>query len=886
MAAMASSRGVPSAASRLARDPSRLITVLLLAAVAATAPLLRQAIESGVLGTLSSNWRGAYDLLVLAEEREATPLLDAEGRELADPNFGNISADVIPNDLVERVAAAPGVEVSAPLGLVGRWANTMDWAFLSIPVSVFDGEPAQTFRIGWQVLGDDGLTPRLVQDSTDMLSIDMSGWDGSSEGLLGDVGIAVTSEVAGDGALADGLLTISWRPVPVAASTVFAVDPVAERELLGPESGEFLQPLIDAEALWNSRDRAVSAQSVAALDPGDPLRALLSATPEAAGPLSGMYGQTNPLTPYLRNSNAYPPMHLVATIDRLSEGQWSVIGTSEIDLAQARRPFAAASLRLTWPGSDATFPTYFTPADLATGVGSLELATAIPQDESENLSDAVVHLAAMPQGFVRPVPNAAQLPLDGAGLGQEQTYRQAGPATARLGTRMSSGAAPIEVGTYTPSAITVMRDGAAYVPLGAYDPARVRVGDNVLTPTLHGLGLAAQPSSALVSLEGARAFGVEDPVTAIRVRVAGISGYGPDALAKIAEVASDIEDLGLRVLVVAGSSPQDVGVWMTDYAFGTMDSGQPQRVADLGWAQVPFATLGVAAGVEHQVVGLASRLSGAATVIAGASLIAVAVLGLRTRRSGAQVLRASGWTRTQALRWYGSVDGVGLAIVLVGAGVGVGLTADWVPAAIALGGAAAASLLVLAIPLRMTSRTPRNRGATRLVGLGPVAVGVRSLRMGIATTVVRGVALAVVVCAVALGVGLVVGTTQGMRTTVLGAIAGNAVLALMVVTLALGAGCGLVLAWVTGALVRERGERRDRVLTHLCAWPRSWVRRTRAVGLVAVLLVGVLASAGVLVLTEAGVPREGRTLVPIVAAVSWLILTGVGAWTELGRRRQ
>lgn len=157
------------------------LCALTLVAVAVTDKLWNESLRRGV----DENWRGAYDLLVTAESPDA-PILDHFGRALVDPNFGNVTASPVPLVVLDRIREVPGVDVAAPIGFLGRWGSTLDWAMLEVPVEVLKAADVHQLRIGWKVWTDDGLGQRKVQDEVIELRIDASEWDGVSTGRLQD----------------------------------------------------------------------------------------------------------------------------------------------------------------------------------------------------------------------------------------------------------------------------------------------------------------------------------------------------------------------------------------------------------------------------------------------------------------------------------------------------------------------------------------------------------------------------------------------------------------------------------------------------------------------------------------------------------------------------
>lgn len=168
------------------------LCALTVVAVAVADNLLEESLRRGV----DDNWRGAYDLLITAD-MPMTPVSDRFGRALVDPNFGNVTATSLSPEVVNQIKGMADVEVAAPIGLLGRWGKTLDWATLEVPADVLRAADVHELRIGWQVQTNDGLGPRRVQDEVIELRIDASEWDGTSTGRLADVGVELTGSLGG-----------------------------------------------------------------------------------------------------------------------------------------------------------------------------------------------------------------------------------------------------------------------------------------------------------------------------------------------------------------------------------------------------------------------------------------------------------------------------------------------------------------------------------------------------------------------------------------------------------------------------------------------------------------------------------------------------------------
>ncbi|MGH3422809.1 MAG: hypothetical protein ACRDOD_24820, partial [Streptosporangiaceae bacterium] len=141
-------------------------------------------------------------------------------------------------------------------------------------------------------------------------------------------------------------------------------------------------------------------------------------------------------------------------------------------------------------------------------------------------------------------------------------------------------------GEFDPAKITSF-DPLSQVPLGDYQPVAAAPATAASRRTLHGSdllpsqnlgGLVSQPVNlittlaALPELRNSHFFTgtpVTDPISVIRVKVAGVTGPGAVSQERIKTVALQIEQrTGLDVDVVAGSSPSPVTIDLPADKFG------------------------------------------------------------------------------------------------------------------------------------------------------------------------------------------------------------------------------------------------------------------------------------------------------------------------------
>jgi putative ABC transport system permease protein len=356
-------------------------------------------------------------------------------------------------------------------------------------------------------------------------------------------------------------------------------------------------------------------------------------------------------------------------------------------------------------------------------------------------------------------------------------------------------ATPKLIGTFNPARIAPF-DPLSQVPLGAYQPVTAAPATPASLRALHGAdllpttnlgGYVSQPAdlitslSALPALENSARYGTglpaADPISVIRVRVAGVTG--PDALSleRIREVAQQIElRTHLDVDIVAGSSPAATTIDLPAGKFG-----QPPLTLTEGWVKKGVATAILTAIDRNSVVLFLLILIVCVLFVANSASAAI-----RGRRRELGVLACLGWTRW---RLFGAVLGelaaIGLAAGLLGAAAALpmssvlGLRAPPGRALLAVPVAVAVAVAAGLVPAWLAAR------AEPAASVRPPVLGVRRARQpggvtGLAVVnvlrtpgraLIGAIGLAVGICALT----MLTAVTIAFRGVLVGTLLGDAV---------------------------------------------------------------------------------------------------------------
>jgi hypothetical protein len=351
------------------------------------------------------------------------------------------------------------------------------------------------------------------------------------------------------------------------------------------------------------------------------------------------------------------------------------------------------------------------------------------------------------------------------------------------------------VGIFDPARVKVF-DPLSRVPLGPYQPtaaapadaaARRALGGHDLLPSLNLGGYVSQPANlittltALPALESGSYFGGRlhggDPISVIRVRVAGVTGPDPVSLERIKLVAQQIAlRTHLTVDIVAGSSPKPT---LIDLPAGKF--GQPRLLLSEGWARKGVAVAILTAQDRKSLVLFTLILVVCVLFVANSATAAV-----RGRRRELGVLACLGWTRPRLFTAVlGELAGIGLAAGSLGAAIALlasaalGLRASPARAALALPVAMAVAVAAGLVPAWIAAR------AEPLASVRPPVLAAGRGHHPSGVTALAGVNLArtpgrTLVGVLSLGVGvaaltLLVAVTLAFRGVVVGSLLGDAV---------------------------------------------------------------------------------------------------------------
>ncbi|MEV0153649.1 FtsX-like permease family protein [Micromonospora sp. NPDC050686] len=754
-----------------------------------------------VTGDVQRGTRAAYDILVRPAGTR-TPL-EAE-RGLVRPNYLSGSYGGITSEQYERVRTVTGVDVAAPIAMLGHSTTEVDLP-LDLTAAVDPSLDRQVIRIDRAFLAERGLShapaePLYVYVTKHQLLYPDNPGGFRSDAIRYSDGRRYASDLCGDvprevlpGGRSAPVCDPRWYLAPsMATLTERQTWSVQAFRLLPDGRFESPAPQTPGSPPARSSDRLVVRQSLtvpfllAAVDP-DAEQRLVGLTDAVVGgrPLvAGDDVQTRQLAgsrihtlPVLVSARPYLDGAIRTTWRRITP-RGSIADVAPADLAGVLR--GAPSVPVGGTEQDAAGAYRSQLGGGADGAkccwGQLS-RVAQPGQASYDRS---------PDGVLRARPAA---PNPDVYVGTDRSIATARPwltedipfrPLAALGIPQSTRSTAVlrqwrSVGLFDPEQLTGFSD-VGKVPLETYEPpraegaderSRATLGGRPLEPSGNPAGYLSAPPLLLTNLAsvpkllaGSASPQVAAPISAIRVRVADVAGYSERSAEHVRLVAERIAtETGLDVDITLGSSPAPQTVELPAGSFG-----RPELRLTENWSALGVASVITKAVDRKSVVLFVLVLVVCVLFLANAVSAAV-----RDRRSELAVLACLGWpARRIGALILGEVAALGLAAGLLAVGLSVplgaalGIDVNWRRALLAVPVALLLALVAGLTPALRAARTHpaaalrppvagvgRARRPRALLGLalvnvlrtpGRTALGAGALALGVAALTLVGAA--------------------------------------------------------------------------------------------------------------------------------------------------
>lgn len=831
--------------------------------------------QVGVVGTVRSNERGAYDLLV-------RPAGSSSGLEAQQGLISSTAISEIPGGISlaqwQKIEQIPGIYAAAPVAVVGYTMQDVDF---SVDISKYLDAAEAPEVVGGAAtqVSENGLT--RVPEQSDFSYLGDRPLSSSLGGQAPTNNIFET-EPDGDAQRICPLpdpSTVAEMPA-VTCSTVNPSDDIDPPTPVNPKADGTGDDARYLTYTWQfpMLIEAIDPAQEARLDGLDKAVVSGSYLAAAAAPTahSGTQEQYYEQDLGLAGANAVPMSWNQVPI--LVANQTSM--QEQFQVQVERLAAAAAAAPATGVDTEALANEW----EAASGT-PLETVTFSPQSAYQVILNGLAEAAS---GKIRPAQTAAASEADKSTYAFVSSYLLTSPVTYKqnkdalaaqampggvvyAGTLSAPGTRMQLVGEFDPAKMAGLEQGLGAVPMEPYFPdsatganaaSAKALGGKPLLPNGNVGGLLTVPPSIITTLSALPVFDnpanfanpnqapLPDPgapISVIRVKLAGALGTDAASRARLQLAADEIHQrTGLEVDIAAGSSETPVTVLDPAGRYG-----RPQLALAELWSKQGVATAIVDAIDRKSLILSVLVLVVCALFVAGATSAAV-----RARRSELAVLACVGWPAWRLfLLLMSEVCGTGLIAGLFGTAaalplgrllgtpVGVAHAVLAVPAAVLLAAAAALQPAVQASrahpgsALAPALASPGRRPA-RLRGPGRLAL--TNLRRVPGRALLGAAALAVGVAAL---VGLV-GISASFHGSVSGTVLGDAVViqvrgsdyAAAVIASILGAA---TIADVLYVNVRDRAA--EYALLHAVGW------RDRALARLVLSEAAAMAAAGALV---------------------------------------
>jgi putative ABC transport system permease protein len=742
--------------------PARTLALIVGVLVAATAftvlTAASQTAQARTVGKVSANFASAYDILV--RPKGARTAVESKTGTVA-PDFLSGIYGGITMAQYHQIQQIPGVQVAAPIAMAG-YAQLEAAIFVPVPATALAGSGRQLYRISTTWVSDSGVS-RVAQPPAYLYVTPLP--------LTRPANGESVTDGTGPGCPARGVV-LSPRTNPfgtAAQSYARCWSRVNQYDMAPPPGAGGSDTAAGYFVTWTI------PVLIAAIDPD--AEAKLDGLNKAL--VSGNYlteneGAVSPTLPVLASSASGMDDYAQTTLQQLAATSAMPDMNDTWESAQASAPGRTVATVRTTAQQAYNGVLNGLPRDYEGNVAGTTLVNGYwslgPVDYRRTTAGALTPRQVVNPPSVWYTGSLTRVAMDDEDS-QYRTVTSHVKVTAQttLPGEPGVGALIKVAGVFDPARIRAF-DPLSQVPLGDYQPVAAAPANAASRRVLHGGdllasqnlgGLVSQPVnlittlSALSALENSQVYSgvpAADPISVIRVKVAGVTG--PDALSRerANAVAQQIEQrTGLDVDIVAGSSPSPVTIEVPAGKFG-----QPPLALSQNWVKEGVA-VAILKAVDKTSVALYILILVVCVLFVGNA----ATAAVRGRRRELGVLAAVGWRRSRLFATVlGELAGIGLAAGLVAAAISVPISAalgldaspGWallaVPVAIvvavvaglapAWAAARADPVTSVRPPVLAAGRAHHPGGITSLAALnvtrtpGRTAIGVASLAVGIA----------------------------------------------------------------------------------------------------------------------------------------------------------
>ncbi|HAM82012.1 FtsX-like permease family protein [Ornithinibacillus bavariensis] len=572
---------------------------------------LSEANKGTVVDTLQQRWSASYDIVVRPEGTRSV----TEEKRLLEPNYLSGLSGGISVEQYEAIKDIPGVEVAAPIAMIGYADYQVNFGQVELPEEgLYRRKTTKTINngIGEEVASSNYYFPNQV-------------WDIINKGGEYGVGAPFTEYIVGGESLLAG------------------IDPEQEAKLVGLD-----EAIMD---LGTSRY----------FDDSD----------------SYYFNEATGLRefPIIVNQNSfvekienitYERLHISINLDNANDIMEEVKekgGDSYLDTVEGE---VIDTFSVTGEETFQTFVSRMTGVDWNTGeVIDLEEKESVGEGQlrspiDENVTGIVFRPSPLEYREISS-PYAERWPYS-----YQAVPVQNGEDTIGIYRNKESFREPVLmaeefvdlprikpnwIGFYDPSNLKISKDPTTELPMETYRPASAefvmdKEGNPInppkqLKPTGDPYSFLTDPPGMLTTIEAAEMLLGDEPISAIRIKVAGVTDMSDESQTLLEQIAAEIENrTGLITDITLGSSPQ----LALTYVPGL--NGEK----DLGWIQQPWVNIGSSISIFRETKVSFSGVVASVIAVAVVYVWASGIVSLLARRKEFAVLLSVGWRPSQLSR--------------------------------------------------------------------------------------------------------------------------------------------------------------------------------------------------------------------------------------------
>ena len=576
---------------------------------------LSETSKGTIVDELQKRWSASYHIVVRPEgSRSITEL-----NNLLDPNYLSGLDGGISLAQYEQIKAIDNIEVAAPIAMIG-------YASYNLFLDNYELEDKGIYRLIEEEVINDGITEKRNEFQ--------------SYFTYGNKDIVLQKLIQGynenQGSYFLGNPYENQKNIVVIREILFAgIDPEQEAKLVG----------LDQAIVQNENNHYFTKEDVAEIKP---------LTDSESGNVPDVYS-----FPVIFSNTSYTDLQTNYTIEKL---ELPFDETEASDTLEFIEENGGSSYLDKQPGTvirEYTYGDQEVLEEFGNSMSGYDMVTGDPFYENRLNSD-YISLSYRPSQFqYRQVdspfmerwPYAYEIEVqenEGA-LGTYKAFRKLNNFSNNDG--MPPLIEPYWIGFYDPTRLDISKDPLNELPMETYRPASAELvldgnmnpvnPPETLKPEVRPDNFLANPPGMLTTIEAAEMILGDQPISAIRVKVAGVSELTEESQETLDLIAREIEEkTGLITDITLGSSPQPA---LTNIP---AINNQPEY----GWLQQMWVKLGSSFTLFKEAkIGYTSIIL-SVIVVASLYVWASSFVSLLARRNEFAVLAAVGWRPEQISR--------------------------------------------------------------------------------------------------------------------------------------------------------------------------------------------------------------------------------------------